>query len=184
MLSPQQSHYYRHHKTLEEYLVRNLGQMKVNGQWVNCVIYQAMSPPQQIFVRPVAEFCERFRYSRQGRIRRGGSRTEIDHPFIEWCLDMAKCEYDVDLARQLGLQSAQISKMRHGVLELPSANFILGLHELTGIPIKTIKATIRACYSLSVTDERLVELPFKGTTKARNLLQVSGYKEKVYHVAD
>lgn len=59
--------------------------------------------------------------------------------FIEYLTDVLGTTSDAELARRLHITPPAMSKYRHGVTPV-GANLILRAHELTDIPIRTLKA--------------------------------------------
>jgi transcriptional regulator with XRE-family HTH domain len=58
---------------------------------------------------------------------------------FDYLLDTYQLRTDRELARELGVQSGYISRVRHGHAEV-TANFILAVHDAFGMEIREIKA--------------------------------------------
>jgi hypothetical protein len=64
------------------------------------------------------------------------------HKFLDALKKKLKCGTDADLNRILKVGAPVTSKIRHGHMGI-SANFILIVHERTGIPVADIRAMMK-----------------------------------------
>jgi transcriptional regulator with XRE-family HTH domain len=64
-----------------------------------------------------------------------------EHRLLDTVMREYKLQTDADLARFLGVNYSAISKIRNGHL-VPSSEYILRVHDLTGWDIKLIKGLI------------------------------------------
>jgi transcriptional regulator with XRE-family HTH domain len=58
---------------------------------------------------------------------------------FDYLLDTYQLRNDRELARELGVQSGYVSRVRHGHLPV-SASLMLGIHDVFGLEIHEIKA--------------------------------------------
>ena len=61
------------------------------------------------------------------------------HALFDYLKDRFGLRNDRELARELGVQSGYISRVRHGHLPV-SASLMLGIHDVFGLEIHEIKA--------------------------------------------
>ena len=63
------------------------------------------------------------------------------HKLLDTIMREYKLKTDADLSRFLGVEQSAVSKIRHGHL-VPSSEYILRIHDLTGWDIKLIKGLL------------------------------------------
>jgi transcriptional regulator with XRE-family HTH domain len=61
------------------------------------------------------------------------------HALLDYLKDRFGLRNDRELARELGVQSGYVSRVRHGHLPV-SASLMLGIHDVFGLEIHEIKA--------------------------------------------